>query len=62
MDHAKISVWKQFYQRFTNINDSPQRIAAGFGVGIFFGILPGAGPLITMRCEARRVINKLSSL
>jgi hypothetical protein len=30
------------------INDSPQRIAVGLGIGVFTGILPGMGPLAAM--------------
>jgi uncharacterized protein (DUF2062 family) len=34
---------KSTYQKIIKINDSPHRIAGGFAIGIFFGVLPGAG-------------------
>ena len=36
---------KSFYEQFVRFNDSPQRIAFGFGVGVFLGILPFTGVL-----------------
>lgn len=35
--------FKSTYQKIIKINDSPHRIAGGFAIGIFFGVLPGAG-------------------
>ncbi len=36
------------YAKFIKINDTPQRVAFGFGIGIFAGILPGTGPLAAL--------------
>ena len=36
---------KSIGQKLWHLNDSPHRIALGFALGIFFGILPGAGPI-----------------
>ena len=36
------------YNKFIKINDTPQRVAFGFGIGIFAGILPGTGPLAAL--------------
>ncbi len=35
--------FKQIYQQIIGINDSPHKVAGGFAVGVFLGILPGAG-------------------
>jgi len=36
------------YAKLFKINDTPQRIALGFGLGIFTGIFPGTGPLAAL--------------
>jgi uncharacterized protein (DUF2062 family) len=37
--------FKKTYRDLITINDSPHRIAGGFAVGVFFGVLPAAGPM-----------------
>lgn len=37
-----------FYEKLFRINDTPQKIAIGFGLGVFAGILPGLGPLAAL--------------
>lgn len=39
---------KFIYLKLFRINDTPQKIALGFGLGVFFGILPGTGPLAAL--------------
>lgn len=36
------------YTQLFKINDSPRRIALGFGLGVFCGILPGTGALASL--------------
>jgi uncharacterized protein (DUF2062 family) len=36
------------YLKLFRINDSPQRIALGLGLGVFLGIMPGTGPLAAL--------------
>jgi len=53
MKNKKISnkifrFFKFIYLKLFRINDSPQRIAIGFGLGVFTGILPGTGPLAAL--------------
>ncbi len=36
---------KLIYLKLFRINDTPQKIALGVGIGVFLGILPGAGPI-----------------
>lgn len=41
-------LFKNLYSKIFKIDDSPQKIAAGFGLGIFTGIIPGIGPLAAL--------------
>jgi uncharacterized protein (DUF2062 family) len=36
------------YEKIFRVNDTPHKIALGFGLGIFAGILPGTGPLAAL--------------
>jgi len=38
-------VFRSLYLRVFRLNDSPQRIALGLGLGVFLGIVPGTGPI-----------------
>lgn len=38
-------VGAKFYEQVFRVNDSPQKIALGFGIGVFSGIFPGTGPV-----------------
>lgn len=40
--------FKTIYLKLFRINDSPQNVAAGVGIGVFFGVLPGLGPLAAL--------------
>lgn len=42
----KIKVFLE--KKLFKINDTPQRVAIGFGLGVFTGIFPGAGPLAAL--------------
>ena len=42
----KIKVFLE--EKLFKINDTPQRVAIGFGLGVFTGIFPGAGPLAAL--------------
>ncbi len=39
-DHLKSAV-----KKIIHLNDSPHRVASGFALGVFFGIVPGVGPI-----------------
>ncbi len=39
---------KLIYIKIFRINDTPQKIALGLGLGVFSGIMPGMGPLVAM--------------
>lgn len=53
---------KLLFLRLGRLNDSPQRIALGFGLGVFLGILPGAGPIAALVLSALLRLNKVSAL
>ncbi len=36
------------YEKLVKINDSPSKVAAGFGLGVFTGIFPGIGPMVSL--------------
>jgi uncharacterized protein (DUF2062 family) len=39
---------KEYIKRFFLINDTPHKVAAGFALGIFWGIMPGEGVATTL--------------
>ena len=53
---------KFIYHKIFRINDSPQRIALGFGLGVFLGILPGTGPLASLVLATFLCVNRASAL
>lgn len=40
--------FKLIYLKLFKINDTPQKIAVGLGLGVFFGTMPGMGPLAAL--------------
>ena len=40
--------WFFLEEKLFKINDTPQKIARGFALGVFAGILPGTGPLAAL--------------
>ncbi|MDP2939028.1 MAG: DUF2062 domain-containing protein [Candidatus Omnitrophota bacterium] len=54
--------FKDINQRLVKINDSNQRIALGAGLGVFLGIIPGAGPIISLILASILRINKAAAL
>ena len=54
--------FSSIFVKLFKINDTPQKIALGFGLGAFLGILPGTGPLVALFLAAIFKINKASAL
>lgn len=52
---------KFLYLKLFRLNDSPQRVAMGFGIGAFLGILPGTGPLAALLLATFLRINKAAA-
>lgn len=50
------------YNKLIKINDTPQKIALGMGLGVFSGILPGTGPLVALFLAFCLRANRASAL
>jgi uncharacterized protein (DUF2062 family) len=53
---------KLSYLKLFRINDTPQKIALGFGIGIFLGIMPGTGLLAAIGAAFVLRVNRASAL
>lgn len=53
---------KFIYIKLFRINDSSQKIALGFGLGVFLGVLPGAGPIASLFLAMFFRVNRASAL
>ncbi|MDD5428381.1 MAG: DUF2062 domain-containing protein [Candidatus Omnitrophica bacterium] len=54
--------FKLIYVKLVRINDSPHKIAVGFGLGVFAGIMPFAGPLAALLLAFIFKVNRASAL
>ena len=57
-----IDFFKSNFEKLLKIDDSPHKIAFGFGLGVFMGIMPGVGPLATLALAFLFRVNKVSAL
>ena len=53
---------KRFFVKIIKINDTPQRVALGFGLGVSLGILPGSGPIASIVLSSLFRWNRASAL
>ena len=53
---------KFIYIKLFRINDSPQKIALGFGLGVFLGVLPGTGPIASLFLAMLFRVNRAGAL
>lgn len=53
---------KLIYLKLFRINDSPQKVAIGLGLGVFFGVLPGMGPLAALFFAFLFRVNRAAAL
>jgi uncharacterized protein (DUF2062 family) len=53
---------KKITENLLGINDSPNKIALGFGLGLFLGVLPGTGVIAAVVCAVAFRVNKAASL
>ncbi len=53
---------KHSYDKLAKINDTPHKIAAGFGIGVCLGILPATGPVAAVIVATIFKINKVAAL
>lgn len=54
--------FKEVYGKLARINDSNQKISLGFGLGVFLGLFPGTGPIISLILAAAFRVNKAAAL
>ncbi len=62
MSNRAVNFLKLIYTKLVRINDSPHKVAAGFGLGVFAGIMPFAGPLLAVFLAIIFKVNKASAL
>lgn len=53
---------KKFFEKFFLINDTPHKIAAGVAIGIFCGVFPGLGIIITLILSSLLRLNRASAI
>ena len=53
---------KAIYLKLFRINDTPAKIAFGFGIGAFVGVMPGVGPLAALLLAFVFRVNRASAL
>ncbi len=53
---------QSLYLKIFRINDSPHKIAAGFGLGVFLGILPATGVIAAIILSVFLRINRASAI
>ena len=56
------SYLKSAVDKFIHLDDSPFKIAMGFGLGVFLGILPGVGPMASVFLALLFRLNKVAAL
>ena len=56
------SFFKSVYQKLVLLDDSPHKIAGGLAVGVFLGILPGAGPIASVVVAFILHVNRAAAL
>lgn len=54
--------FKFIYLKLFRINDTPQKIALGLGLGVFLGIIPGSGPIAALFLAWALRLNRISAL
>jgi len=68
MNKNKKKIWKvrfkKFYRKIMRINDSPQKIARGVAIGVFWGVMPTFGLAILFSVPTAILLraNKMASI
>ncbi len=53
---------KYLFLKLFRINDSPFKIAMGFGIGVFMGVMPGIGPVAALAAAFLFRVNRAAAL
>lgn len=56
------NLFKNLFLKLTMINDTPQKISLGLGLGVFLGIMPGTGPIAALVLGQLLRLNLASAL
>jgi hypothetical protein len=56
-----VNFFKLGYFKLIRIHDSPHNVAMGFGLGVFAGIMPFAGPIVAVFLAMLFKVNKISA-
>ena len=56
-----VQLLKTLYWKLVKINDSPLKIALGFGLGVFIGVIPAMGPVIALALAFLFRVNRASA-
>ncbi|MDD5136865.1 MAG: DUF2062 domain-containing protein [Candidatus Omnitrophica bacterium] len=51
----------QYLKKLAGISDTPHKIATGFAIGVFLGILPFAGPVLALFVAGLLKVNRVSA-
>lgn len=54
--------FRLIYLKLVRMDDSPHKIAVGFGLGVFAGIMPFAGPLVALFFAMLFRVNRASAV
>lgn len=57
-----LKLFKLIYLKLFRINDTPQKVAQGLGLGVFLGIIPGTGPIAALFLAFVLRVNRASAL
>lgn len=57
-----LRLFKLIYIKLFRINDKPQKVAQGLGLGVFLGIIPGTGPIAALFFASALQLNRASAL
>lgn len=61
--HNKLAAFlNNLYQKLFKINDTPNKIALGLGLGVASGMFPGTGPLAALFLAVLFKVNRASAL
>lgn len=57
-----LDFFKSIYRKIFLIDDTPQKVSLGFGLGVFLGIFPGTGPIAALVLAAIFKVNRAAAL